>query len=228
MKEGEQMTGKDQLADDQCNSRLTDFGAQMTVPFYALSNIFLNAVNLQTDVVRLMNKEPKSKNEKFPLDTSKLSPRVYSILQQKAQANELEDYIMKLVEQDLVEKEDKTVNLIDALREEVFSEISILKQELASRPVVDAANHAHDLRNLVTKLDEQELNKKEFHTLLNSLRSEFLDQIKLLKNEFSLRPAVPAQPAKELPEKVNDLKEGQLLESDQITGTIKEVIDVDF
>jgi hypothetical protein len=28
--------------------------------------------------------------------------------------------------------------------------------------------------------------------------------------------------------KVNDLKEGQLLESDRVTGTIKEVIDMDF
>jgi hypothetical protein len=176
------------------NNMYSHLGAQMAAPFYVLSNFFLTAGNLQSDVVRLMNKKSAKKDERemFTLGTSNISPKVYSILEQKAQANELEDYITKLVEQDL--------NKLD-------------KEE--------------------AKLGEQKLDKEEVQTLINSLRSEFLDEINLLKNELAFRPVVPAdqtksKPAMEQAEEVNDFKEGQFLESDQVTGTIKEVIDMDF
>ncbi|MDQ0202101.1 hypothetical protein [Neobacillus ginsengisoli] len=223
------------------NDMYSHLGAQMAAPFYVLSNFFLTAGNLQTDVVRLMNKESGSKNERemFTLGTSKISPKVYSILEQKAQANELEDYITKLVERDLdkLDKEEETRTLFDTLRDEFLGEINLLKQEFASRPVVDPNRMEHgqanELQDFVTKLGEQKLDKEEFQTLLNSLRSEFLDEINLLKNELAFRPVVPANqnkstPALEHSEEVNDIKEGQLLESDQVTGTIKEVIDLDF
>lgn len=176
------------------NKMYSQLGAQMAAPFYVLSNIFLTAGNLHTDVVRVMNRKSGSKYERemFTLGTSNISPKVYSILEQKAQANELEDYITKLVEQDL--------NKVDKVEK---------------------------------KPGEQKLDKEEVHTLLNALRSEFLDEINLLKTELAFRPVVSAiqtksKPAMEHEEDVNEFKEGQLLESDQVTGTIKEVIDMDF
>lgn len=212
-------------------------GAQMFAPFYALSNFFLNAANLQTDVFRLMNMESGSKNEHvgLTLNTSKISPKVYSFLEEKALANELEDYITKLVEQDMdtFEKEET----IDTLREEFLAKINLLKQDFASRLDVDrnrvGAVQTNELRDFVTKLGEQKLDKDQFQTLLKSLRSELLSEINLLKTELTVRPVDPAnpnniKPAVEQANKVNDLKEGQLLESDRVTGTIKEVIDMDF
>jgi hypothetical protein len=91
----------------------------------------------------------------------------------------------------------------------------------------------NELRDFVTKLGEQKLDKDQFQTLLKSLRSELLSEINLLKNELTVRPVDPANPSNTKPaveqaNKVNDLKEGQLLESDRVTGTIKEVIDMDF
>ncbi|MCM2532315.1 hypothetical protein NDK43_07815 [Neobacillus pocheonensis] len=235
------MSNQDLLLGEKLNSMYSHLGAQMAAPFYVLSNFFLTAGNLQTDAVRLTNKESESKYERemFTLGTSKISPRVYSILEQKAKANELEDYITKLVEHDLdkLDKEEETITLFDTLRGEFLSEINLFKQEFASRPVVDSngvnTGQANELRDFVTKLGEQKLDKEEFQTLLNSLRSEFLDEINLLKNELASRPVVPAdpnklKPAMEQAEEVNDLKEGQLLESVQVTGTIKEVIDMDF
>jgi hypothetical protein len=54
-----------------------------------------------------------------------------------------------------------------------------------------------------------------------------------LKNDLTVRPVDPANPSNTKPaveqaNEVNDFKEGQLLESDRVTGTIKEVIDMDF
>ena len=214
--------------------------AQMFAPFYNLSNFFLTAANLQTDVFRVMNIESGSKNERVGLTfkSSKISQKVYSFLEQKAQDNELEDYLTKLVEQDLdqLEKE-KTMTLIDTLREEFLGRINLLKQEFASRlddnPLGAGSGHANELRDFVTKLGEQKLDKDQFQTLVKSLRSELLSEINLLKNELTFRPVDPANPnntkaAMEHAKEVNDLKEGQLLESDQVTGTIKEVIDMDF
>jgi hypothetical protein len=230
------MSNKDVLLVDQFDGGLNNMYSQMVAPFYALSNFFLNAVSLQTDVV----KESESKNERllYRIDPSKISPKVYSILEQKAQANEMEAYITALVEQELekVEKEE-TLSLFDTLREEFLSEINLFKQEFASRPVVEVNgvgfDQANDLRDSLTKLNEQKLDKNEFQTLFNSFRSEILDRITLLKKELAVRSDVPVIPsnsnlAVEHLEKVNDLKEGQLLESNQVTGTIKEVIDVDF
>ncbi|TDK65178.1 hypothetical protein E2K98_00150 [Bacillus salipaludis] len=215
----------------------SSLGAQMFAPFYALSNFFLTAANLQTDVFRLMNIESGSKNEpaELTLKTSKISPKVYSFLEQKSQANELEDYITKLVEQDM--KKIEKAETIDTLREEFLGRINSLKQEFASRLDVDhigvGSVQTNELRDFVTKLGEQKLDKDQFQTLLKSLRSELLSEIHLLKNELSFRSVDPANPNTTRPTleqaKVeNDLKEGQLVESDQVTGTIEEVIDMDF
>ncbi|WP_232490003.1 hypothetical protein [Neobacillus cucumis] len=235
------MSNKDHLLADKSAFGLynmeSHLGAQMFAPFYALSNFFLTAANLQTDVFRLMNIESGSKNEpvELTLKTSEISPKVYSFLEQKAQANELEDYITKLVEQDMkkIEKEET----IDTLREEFLSKINSLKQEFASLLDVDhigvGSVQTNELRDFVTKLGEQKLDKDQFQTLLKSLRSELLSEIHLLKNELSFRPVDPAnpnttKPALEQAKEENDLKEGQLVESDQVTGTIEEVIDMDF
>jgi hypothetical protein len=239
------MNNKDQLLGekfvDGLNNMYSHLGAQMVAPFYALSNFFLPAVDRQTGVDKVMNKESGSKYDhvKFTLEPSKISPKVYSILEQKAKANELEDYIAKLVEQDLdkLDKEEETIHLLDTLRNEFLGKINLLKREFASRLVVDSdergTGQAKDLRDFVTKLGEQKLDKEEFRRLLNSLRSDLLDEISLLKNELAFRPVVSAnliesKPDMEHVEEVNDFKEGQLLAGDQVTGTIKEVIDMDF
>jgi hypothetical protein len=227
------MSNKDELLVDQFDGGLNNMYSQLVAPFYALSNFFLTTVSLQTDVANGTG----SKNERlmFTIDPSKISPKIYSILEQKAQANELEVYITKLVEQDLekVEK-DETKSLFDTLREEYLGEINILKQEFASRLVVEpngvGYGQANDLRDSLTKLSEQKLDKNEFQTLFNSFRSEILDQITILKKELAVRSAVPTNPSltTEQTGEVKEFKEGQLLESNQVTGTIKEVIDVDF
>jgi hypothetical protein len=235
------MSNKNHLLGDKSafgvNNMDSHLGAQMFAPFYALSNFFLTAANLQTDVFRIMNMESGSKNEHvgLTLNTSKISPMVYSFLEEKAQANELEDYITKLVEQDMdkFEKEET----IDTLREEFLAKINLLKQDFASRFDVGrngvGSVQTNELRDFVTKLGEQKLDKDQFQTLLKSLRSELLSEINLLKSELIGRPVDPANPSNTKPaveqtNKVNDLKEGQLLESDRVTGTIKEVIDMDF
>lgn len=235
------MSNKDNLLGDKSafgvNNMDSHLGAQMFAPFYALSTFFLTAANLQTDVFRLMNMESGSKNEHVGLilKTSKISPKVYSFLEQKAQANELEDYITKLVEQEMdkFEKEET----IDTLREEFLGKINLLKQEFASRFDVGRIGvgsvQTNELRDFVTKLGEQKLDKDQFQTLLKSLRSELLSEINLLKNDLTVRPVDPANPSNTKPaveqaNEVNDFKEGQLLESDRVTGTIKEVIDMDF
>lgn len=229
MKGVERMNNKDQLLDDQFHFGINNFGVQLAAPFYALSEFFMNSVNLQTDVVRFMNQESKNK---FTLETSKISSRAYSILQQKARAKEIEEYITKLVEEDLAKKE-TTENLIEPLREEFLSEINKLKQEWTSQVIGIESNQANDLRDSVTKLDEKKLDKEELQTLLSTLRREYLEQIDLLKKELAIRPAVPvtlndSNPAKIQTETVKDMKEGQLLENDRVIGTIEEVIDVDF
>ncbi|MED3563691.1 hypothetical protein [Bacillus xiapuensis] len=237
------MNNKDHLLGESAiglQNMYSHLGAQMFAPFYALSNLFLTAANLHTDVFKLMNRESESKNEGVPLilNTAKISPKAYSLLEQKVQANELEDYITKLVEQDLdkLVKEDP-VFLIDTLREEFLGKINLLKQEFASRldavPIGMGSLQANELRDFVTKLGEQKLDKDQFQTLLKSLRSELLSEINLLKNEITFHPVDPAnpnniKPAMKHAKEVNDLKEGQLIEGDQVTGTIKEVIDMDF
>ncbi|MCM3724655.1 hypothetical protein M3226_02955 [Neobacillus cucumis] len=238
------MSNKDHLLGDKSafglNNMYTDLGSQMFAPFYALSNFFLTASNLQTDVFRLMNLESGSKNERvrLTLNTSKISPKVYAFLEQKAQANKLEDYITKLVEQDLDKSEkNETITLIDTLREEFLGKINLLKQEfssgLAAEPIGRESLQANEIRDFITKLGEQKLDKDQFQTLLRSFRSELLSEINLLKNELTSRPVDPAnsnntKAAIENTKEVNDLKEGQLLKSDQVTGSIEEVIDIDF
>jgi arsenate reductase-like glutaredoxin family protein len=220
------MNNKEYLLNDKVDGGFNHMYSQMMAPLYALSNLFLSSGNFPV-------MEPESKNESavYTLDTSKVPPKVHSILEQKIQANELEDYITKLVEQDLEKvKKEETKSLFDTLREEFLTEISKLKQELAANPVEMESERAYDLRNSLTRLSEEKLDKIEFQTLISSFRSEILEQITLLKNELAYRPAVPAKPGTvwEQMEEANDLKEGQLLESNRVTGTIKEVIDVDF
>jgi hypothetical protein len=216
---------KEYLLNDKVDGGFNNMYSQMMAPFYALSNLFLSSGNV--------TKESESKNEPavYTIDPSKVSPKVHSILEQKIQANELEDYITKLVEQDLdqVEKEaDKS--LIDTLREEFLTEFSILKQEFAAIPVEKESDKLNDLQDTLTKISEQKLDKKEFERQFDSFRSEMLSQISLLKNDLAVRPAALANSGTpmERTEEVNDLKEGQLLESNRVIGTIKEVIDVDF
>jgi arsenate reductase-like glutaredoxin family protein len=219
------MNTKEYLLNDKVDGGSNNMYSQMMAPFYALSNLFLSSGTVI--------KESESKNELavYTLDASKVSPMVHSILEQKIQANELEDYISKLVEQDLEKVKKEAANsLVDTLREEFLSEISILKQEFAAIPVEKESDKANDLQDTLTKLAEQKLDKKEFERLFDSFRSEIISQISLLQNELAFRPDVSANPGTVLEntEEVNDLKEGQLVESNRVTGTIKEVIDVDF
>jgi hypothetical protein len=220
------MNNKEYLLNDKVDGGFNNMYSQMMAPFYALSNLFLSSGN-----VHVMKESNKNGPAVYTLDPSKVSPKVHSILEQKIQANELEDYITKLVEQDLdqVEKEEDK-SLIDILREEFLAEFSILKQEIAAIPVEKESDKANDLQDTLTKLAEQKLDKKEFERLFDSFRSEIISQISLLQNELGFRPDVSANPGTVLEntEEVNDLKEGQLLESNRVIGTIKEVIDVDF
>lgn len=237
------MSNKNQLGNKSAvgsHNLYSDLTAQMFAPFYALSNFFLPPVTRQTDAVRSKDLESGNKNEResMSLNTLKISPRVYSFLEQKAQANELEDYISNLVEQDLDQlKKDETLALIDTLREEFLGKINSLKQEFASGPAANSigtgALHANELRDFITKLGEQKLDKDQFQALLTSFRSELLSEINQLKNELTYRPIEPThpdntKPAMEHTKKVDDIKEGQLLKSDQVTGTINEMIDIDF
>lgn len=238
------MSNKDDLLGQksafELNNMYSHLGAQMFAPFYALSNIFLSAANLQTDGLRGINMKSESKDEgeALTLKSSKISPIVYSFLEQKAQKNELEEYLTKLVEQDLDQVEKgKTNSLIDTLREEFLGKINLLKQEFASRLddnlLGTGSVQANELRDFVTKLGEQKLDKDQFQTLLKSLKSELLSEINLLKNELTIRPVESAnpinkEPAMEDAKEVDDLKEGQLLESEQVSGSIKEAIDIDF
>jgi hypothetical protein len=240
------MSNKDHLLGekihDGLNNMYTHLSAQMFAPFLVLSNFFLTGINVQTDVVKLMNKKSGSKYDHgmLTLETSKISPKVYSILLQKAQEDELEDYIVKLVEQDLdkLGQKEEAIILFDKLREEFLGEINLLKQEFVSGRVVESSEmgpngQSIELRDFVTKHVEQKLDKEEFQALLNSFRREFLNEINLLKNKLAFLPDVPINPNESKPAmedvgEVNDFKEGQLLESDKVTGTIKEVIDMDF
>ncbi|MDQ0243325.1 cell fate (sporulation/competence/biofilm development) regulator YmcA (YheA/YmcA/DUF963 family) [Bacillus fengqiuensis] len=233
----------DEALVDRLDNVYSHLGVQMAAPFYILSNVFLTAGNLSTDVVGLMRKKASNKYERemFAIRTSEMPPEVYSFLEQKMQANELRDYITKLVEQDLYkpDKEEDDRTLFDSLRDEFLSEINLLKKELALRPVAADYNglksaQANELRDYVTKLVEQDLrnpDKEELRALFDSLRNEFLDEINSLKKELALRP-VAANYNESRPvidhEEVDDFKEGQLLENDRVTGTIKEIIDVDF
>ncbi|MED4226928.1 hypothetical protein [Neobacillus cucumis] len=235
------MSNKDHLRGEKSAVGLhniySNLTAQMFAPFYALSNFFLTPATRQTDVVR-MESNSKNETEGLILNPLKISPKVYAFLEQKAQANELEDYITNLVEQDLDKlQKEETLTLIDSLREEFLSKIDLLKQEFASGKVADSTGmeslQATELRGFITKLGEQKLDKDQFQTLLKSFRTELLSEINQLKNDITSRPVDPAyinntKPSKEHAEEVNDLKEGQLLDSEQVTGTIEEVIDIDF
>ncbi|PLS08385.1 hypothetical protein [Neobacillus cucumis] len=238
------MSNKDHLLGEKSavgyHNFYSDLTAQMFAPFYALSNFLLPPATRQTDVVRLMNSESRSKNERvgLTLNPLKISPKVYAFLEEKAQANELEDYITNLIEQDLDKvKKEETLTLIDTLREEFLGKIDLLKQEFVSGRAVDSSGmgsfQANELREFITKLGEQKLDKNQFQTLLKSFRIELLGEINQLKNELTYRPVDSAHPNNTKPamgqtKEVNDLKEGQLLKSDQVTGTINEVIDIDF
>ncbi|MEH7119442.1 hypothetical protein V7128_18795 [Neobacillus vireti] len=237
------MSNKDHLGDKSAfgaRNIYSDMTAQMFAPFYALSTFFLPPATRQTGVVRSTNLESDRKNKRVGLtiDTSKIPQKVYSFLEQKAQANELEDYLTNLVEQDLDKlKKDQTLALIDTLREEFLGKINSLKQEFTSSPAADpigmGSPQANELRDFVKKLGEQKLDKDQFQNLLKSFRSELLSEINELKSELTYRPVDSdhpnhTKPAKEHAKEVNDLKEGQLLKSDQVTGSIDEVIDIDF
>lgn len=223
------MSNKDDLLNGNVDGGLNNMYSQMLAPFYALSSFFLDAVKFPKDGV---SEETESKNKRlmFTLDSSKISPKVYSVLEQKAQANELEDYIAKLVEPDISKIETvETKSLFDSLREELLSEINLLKQNQKENNF----NQHHNMQDMVMNLGAQKLDKEEFQTLFNSFRSEILEQITILKNELASLPDLPRhqgdlRPAIEHNEAAGDLKEGQLLENTRVTGTIKEVIDVDF
>jgi hypothetical protein len=221
------MSNKDDLLIGNVDGGLNNMYSQMFAPFYALSNFFLNAVNLPAEGVS-EESERKNVRQMFTLDVSKISPKVYSILEQKVQANELEEYLAKLVEKDIGNVE-QTKSLFDSLREELLGEINLLKQNQKE----NTSNQDHNMRDLVTNLGEQKLDKVEFQTQFNSFRSEILEQITLLKKELASLPELARHPGNVRPaiehnEAAGDVKEGQLLENIQVTGTIKEVIDVDF
>jgi cell fate (sporulation/competence/biofilm development) regulator YmcA (YheA/YmcA/DUF963 family) len=241
------MSNQNKRLDEALVDGLNNWYVQMAAPFYILSNVFLPAGNLSTDFVGLMRKKENNKGERdmFTIITSDMSSEAYSFLEKKVQANELQDYITKLVEQDLqkVSKQDEFRMLFDSFRNEFLGEINLLKKELALRPVVGTnfnasrPSQANELQDYVTKLVEQNLSKtdkkEEFRTLFDSFRNEFLGEINLLKKELASRPVVgtdynESRPVIDHGDPIDNFKEGQLLESDRVTGTIKELIDVDF
>lgn len=219
---------------DGLNDMYSNLGAQMAAPFYILSDVFLPTGKLSTDVRGLMTNEEENtcKQEMFALKKSEMLPEVYLFLEKKAQENQLSNYITKLVLLDM-HKPDKEEygTLLDSLRNEFLGEIHNLKRELALSSV---DTQTDELRDYVTKLVEQNSHKSdkaEFRSLLDSLRNEFLGEIHNLKKELAIGPAAvdhnTSRPVLNH-EEMDDMKEGQLLESDRVIGTIKEVIDVDF
>src|SRR6478609_4007494 len=153
--------------------------SQMAAPFYLLSNAFLTAGNLSADMMGAREKTVSNGDERgnFTIETADIPLEVSSFLKEKQQANELQDYVVRLIQQDLqkMSKENEVETLVHSLRKELLGEIDLLKKELGS---ASAPSYK---------------------------------QLKPVKNEEE-----------------ETFKEGQLIKSEKVTGTIQEDIDVDF
>ncbi|MCM3770249.1 MULTISPECIES: hypothetical protein [Priestia] len=215
--------------------------SQMAAPFYVLSNAFLTAGNLSTDMIGVRKQTVNNEDERagFTIETSDIPSEVSSFLAQKQQANELQDYIVRLIQQDLqkMSKEDEVETLVHSLRKELLGEIDLLKKELDSRLAASRQEHestqANELQDYVAKLVQQNGQKntqeEEFRTLFNSLRTELLGEINLLKKELGSASAPSYKQLKPVRnEEEETFKEGQLIKSEKVIGTIQEEIDVDF
>ncbi|MFP7732129.1 hypothetical protein ACLHDF_01650 [Priestia aryabhattai] len=215
--------------------------SQMAAPFYLLSNAFLTAGNLSAGMIEVRKQTVNNEDERagFTIETSDIPSEVSSFLKQKQQVNELQDYIVRLIQQDLQKKskEDEVETLVHSLRKELLGEIALLKKELNSRLAASRQEYesaqANELQDYVAKLVKQngqkDSQKEEFQTLFHSLRNELLGEINLLKKELGSASAPSYKQLKPVKnEEEETFKEGQLIKSEKVTGTIQEEIDVDF
>lgn len=215
--------------------------SQMAAPFYLLSNAFLTAGNLSADMIGARQKTVSNRDERanFTIDTADIPSEVSSFLKEKQQANELQNYIVRLIQQDLqkMSKENEVESLVHSLRKELLGEIDLLKKEMNSRLAANReeceASQAKELQDYVAKLVEQNGQKdsreEDFQSLIHSLRTELLGEIHLLKKELGSASAPSYKQLKPVKnEEEETFKEGQLIKSEKVTGTIQEDIDVDF
>ncbi|MBX9967795.1 hypothetical protein H7K06_09675 [Priestia aryabhattai] len=215
--------------------------SQVAAPFYLLSNAFLTAGHLSADMMGAREKTVSNRDERanFTIETADIPSDVSSFLKEKQQTNELQDYIVGLIQQDLQKKskENEVETLVHSLRKELLGEIDLLKQEMNSRFAANREEYeskqANELQDYVTKLVEQNGQKdsreEEFQSLVHSLRTELLGEIHLLKKELgSASPPSYKQLKAVRKEEEEKFKEGQLIKSEKVTGTIQEDIDVDF
>ncbi len=80
-----------------------------------------------------------------------------------------------------------------------------------------------------TKRAEKTARKKIFNRSVHSLRAELLGEIHLLKKSWSSASTPSYKQLKPVKnEEEETFKEGQLIKSEKVTGTIQEDIDVDF
>lgn len=214
--------------------------SQVAAPFYLLSNAFLTAGNLSADMMGARGKTVSNRDEhaSFTIKTADIPSEVSSFLKEKQQANELQDYIVRLIQQDLqkMNKKDEVESLVHSLRKELLGEIDLLKQEMNSRFAANReeyeSSQANELQDYVAKLVEQNGQKdsreEDFQSLVHSLRSELLGEIHLLKKELGSASVPSYKQLKPVTDEEETFKEGQLIKSEKVTGTIQEDIDVDF
>ncbi|MEM4995560.1 hypothetical protein WKH56_23575 [Priestia sp. SB1] len=214
--------------------------SQVAAPFYLLSNAFLTAGNLSADMMGARGKNVSNRDEhaSFTIETADIPSEVSSFLKEKQQANELQDYIVRLIQQDLqkMNKKDEVESLVHSLRKELLGEIDLLKQEMNSRFAANREEYeskqSNELQDYVAKLVEQNGQKdsreEDFQSLVHSLRTELLGEIHLLKKELGSASAPSYKQLKPVTDEEETFKEGQLIKSEKVTGTIQEDIDVDF
>ncbi|WP_176343696.1 hypothetical protein [Priestia aryabhattai] len=214
--------------------------SQVAAPFYLLSNAFLTAGNLSADMMGARGKTVSNRDEhaSFTIETADIPSEVSSFLKEKQQANELQNYIVRLIQQDLqkMNKKDEVESLVHSLRKELLGEIDLLKKEMNSRFSANREEYeskqSNELQDYVAKLVEQNGQKdsreEDFQSLVHSLRSELLGEIHLLKKELGSASAPSYKQLKPVTDEEETFKEGQLIKSEKVTGTIQEDIDVDF
>lgn len=214
--------------------------SQVAAPFYLLSNAFLTVGNLSADMMGARGKTVSNRDEhaSFTIETADIPSEVSSFLKEKQQANELQNYIVRLIQQDLqkMNKKDEVESLVHSLRKELLGEIDLLKKEMNSRLAANREEYeskqSNELQDYVAKLVEQNGQKdsreEDFQSLVHSLRTELLGEIHLLKKELGSASAPSYKQLKPVTDEEETFKEGQLIKSEKVTGTIQEDIDVDF
>ncbi|MCJ7985320.1 hypothetical protein MUB16_16990 [Priestia sp. OVL9] len=149
--------------------------SQMAAPFYLLSNAFLTAGNLSADMMGAREKPVSNGDERanFTIETADIPLEVSSFLKEKQQANELQDYVVRLIQQDLqkMSKENEVETLVHSLRKELLGEIDLLKKEMNSRLAANRekyeASQAKELQDYVAKLVEQNGQKDSRKKIFN-------------------------------------------------------------